>query len=51
MGPPAIGRCATKAAAKGNASDAKSMFERALVIKPGYDEAKANLSKLKGVDK
>ena len=35
-------------AAKGNTSDANAMFEKALVIRPGYDEAKANLSKLKG---
>jgi tetratricopeptide (TPR) repeat protein len=38
-------------AAKGNASDAKAMFEKALVIKPGFEEAKANLSKLKGSEK
>jgi tetratricopeptide (TPR) repeat protein len=34
-------------AAKGNAADATTMFEKALAIKPGYIEAQANLSKLK----
>jgi len=34
-------------AAKGNAADATTMFEKALAIKPGFTEAQANLSKLK----
>jgi tetratricopeptide (TPR) repeat protein len=38
-------------AAQGKASDGKAMFEKALAINPRFDEAKVNLSKLKGGEK
>jgi len=38
-------------AAQGKVSDGKAMFEKALAINPAFDEAKANLSRLKGAEK